>query len=179
MDTRLSHVDAAHPDELDEEFDTFPTSRPSDIVRMRGKIPISDKLEGPQTIHSICDILLILALVLYVTPFQVIALLTGLYVLYVLRHPRFRHKHSKSLLFSRGFTCFTSYGIRGSTTSFHLSLLTPALLTGLYMLYVLWHPRFRNKLPSIPFNSCSSHGALHALRPTASEVPPQASIYPS
>ncbi|KAK8262441.1 hypothetical protein V6Z12_D13G258600 [Gossypium hirsutum] len=35
MDTRLSHADAAHPDELDEEFDTFPTSRPSDIVRMR------------------------------------------------------------------------------------------------------------------------------------------------
>ncbi|KAE8711308.1 hypothetical protein F3Y22_tig00110299pilonHSYRG00262 [Hibiscus syriacus] len=35
MDTRLSHADAARPDELDEEFDTFPTSRPSDIVRMR------------------------------------------------------------------------------------------------------------------------------------------------
>ncbi|KAE8678845.1 hypothetical protein F3Y22_tig00111402pilonHSYRG00360 [Hibiscus syriacus] len=35
MDTRLSHADATHPDELDEEFDTFPTSRPSDIVRMR------------------------------------------------------------------------------------------------------------------------------------------------
>lgn len=25
----------AHPDELDEEFDTFPTSMPTDIVRMR------------------------------------------------------------------------------------------------------------------------------------------------
>ncbi|KAJ6798303.1 FT-interacting protein 1-like [Iris pallida] len=31
MDTRLSHADSAHPDELDEEFDTFHTSRPSDI----------------------------------------------------------------------------------------------------------------------------------------------------
>ncbi|KAL5080781.1 hypothetical protein RYX36_009202, partial [Vicia faba] len=27
--------DSAHPDELDEKFDTFPTTRPSDIVRMR------------------------------------------------------------------------------------------------------------------------------------------------
>ncbi|KAL0346276.1 UNVERIFIED_CONTAM: FT-interacting protein 3 [Sesamum radiatum] len=35
MDTRLSCADNAHPDELDEEFDTFPTSRPADIVRMR------------------------------------------------------------------------------------------------------------------------------------------------
>jgi hypothetical protein len=34
MDTHLSHADSAHPDELDEEFDTFPTTRPSDIVRM-------------------------------------------------------------------------------------------------------------------------------------------------
>ncbi|KAJ0083835.1 hypothetical protein Patl1_29821 [Pistacia atlantica] len=35
MDTRLSHAEAAHPDELDEEFDTFPTSRGSDMVCMR------------------------------------------------------------------------------------------------------------------------------------------------
>ncbi|KAE8728514.1 threonylcarbamoyladenosine tRNA methylthiotransferase-like [Hibiscus syriacus] len=35
MDSRLSQADNAHPDELDEEFDSFPTSRPSDIVRMR------------------------------------------------------------------------------------------------------------------------------------------------
>ena len=35
MDIRLSGADDAHPDELDEEFDTFPTSRPTDIVRIR------------------------------------------------------------------------------------------------------------------------------------------------
>ncbi|KAK7827244.1 ft-interacting protein 1 [Quercus suber] len=35
MDTRLSHADVVHPDELDEEFDTFPTSKPADTVRMR------------------------------------------------------------------------------------------------------------------------------------------------
>ncbi|KAL0316859.1 UNVERIFIED_CONTAM: FT-interacting protein 1 [Sesamum radiatum] len=35
MDTKLSWAEAVHPDELDEEFDTFPTSKPQDIVRMR------------------------------------------------------------------------------------------------------------------------------------------------
>ncbi|KAE9455939.1 hypothetical protein C3L33_12161, partial [Rhododendron williamsianum] len=35
MDTKLSWAEAVHPDELDEEFDTFPTSKQQDIVRMR------------------------------------------------------------------------------------------------------------------------------------------------
>ncbi|KAJ6345505.1 hypothetical protein OIU78_008208 [Salix suchowensis] len=35
MDTKLSWAEAVHPDELDEEFDTFPTSKSHDIVRMR------------------------------------------------------------------------------------------------------------------------------------------------
>ncbi|KAF2319430.1 hypothetical protein GH714_015764 [Hevea brasiliensis] len=35
MDTKLSWAEAVHPDELDEEFDTFPTSKPHDMVRMR------------------------------------------------------------------------------------------------------------------------------------------------
>ncbi|KAH9291951.1 hypothetical protein KI387_042855 [Taxus chinensis] len=35
MDTHLSHAESVHPDELDEEFDTFPTSRGADIVKMR------------------------------------------------------------------------------------------------------------------------------------------------
>ncbi|KAI4364952.1 hypothetical protein MLD38_020983 [Melastoma candidum] len=34
MDTRFSYADA-HPDEIDEEFDTFPTSRDLEVVRMR------------------------------------------------------------------------------------------------------------------------------------------------
>ncbi|RWR91833.1 C2 calcium-dependent membrane targeting [Cinnamomum micranthum f. kanehirae] len=34
-DTKISFAEAVHPDELDEEFDTFPTTRPADIVRMR------------------------------------------------------------------------------------------------------------------------------------------------
>ncbi|CDP03817.1 unnamed protein product [Coffea canephora] len=35
MDTRLSYADAVHPDELDEEFDSFPSSRSAEIVRIR------------------------------------------------------------------------------------------------------------------------------------------------
>ncbi|XWS52466.1 hypothetical protein CRYUN_Cryun11dG0072900 [Craigia yunnanensis] len=111
MDTRLSHADAAHPDELDEEFDTFPTSRPSDIVRMRydrlrsiaGRVQtvIGDLATQGERFQSLLSwrdprattlfvtFCLIAAIVLHVTPFQVVDLLMGLYVL---RHPRFRHK---------------------------------------------------------------------------------------
>ncbi|KAG6632534.1 hypothetical protein CIPAW_13G165400 [Carya illinoinensis] len=111
MDTRLSHADAVHPDELDEEFDTFPTSRSSDIVRMRydrlrsigGRVQtvvgdLATQGERFQSLLSWRDprattlfvtFCLIAAIVLYVTPFQVVALLTGIYVL---RHPRFRTK---------------------------------------------------------------------------------------
>ncbi|OVA06661.1 C2 calcium-dependent membrane targeting [Macleaya cordata] len=111
MDIRLSHAENLHPDELDEEFDTFPTSRPSDIVRMRydrlrsvaGRIQTvvgdlatqGERLQSllswrdPRATALFVTFCLIAAIVLYVTPFQVVALLMGFYVL---RHPRFRHK---------------------------------------------------------------------------------------
>ncbi|GMH08194.1 hypothetical protein Nepgr_010034 [Nepenthes gracilis] len=111
MDTRLSHADNAHPDELDEEFDTFPTSKPADIVRMRydrlrsiaGRIQtvVGDLATQGERLQSLLSwrdprattlfiiFCLVAAVVLYVTPFQVVALVTGFYVL---RHPRFRHK---------------------------------------------------------------------------------------
>ena len=111
MDTRLSHADVLHPDELDEEFDTFPTSKPADTVRMRydrlrsiaGRVQtvVGDMATQGERFQSLLSwrdprattlfvtFCFIAAIVLYVTPFQVIALLTGLYVL---RHPRFRHK---------------------------------------------------------------------------------------
>ncbi|URE40923.1 hypothetical protein MUK42_07757 [Musa troglodytarum] len=111
MDTRLSHADTAHPDELDEEFDTFPTSRQPDIVRMRydrlrsvaGRIQTvvgdlatqGERLQSllswrdPRATALFVTFCLVAAVVLYVTPFRVVAFLTGLYVL---RHPRFRHK---------------------------------------------------------------------------------------
>nr|POE78824.1 ft-interacting protein 1 [Quercus suber] len=111
MDTRLSHADVVHPDELDEEFDTFPTSKPADTVRMRydrlrsiaGRVQtvVGDMATQGERFQSLLSwrdprattlfvtFCFIAAIVLYVTPFQVIALLIGLYVL---RHPRFRHK---------------------------------------------------------------------------------------
>ncbi|GMI75886.1 multiple C2 domain and transmembrane region protein 7 [Hibiscus trionum] len=111
MNTSLSCSDAVSPDELDEEFETFPATKSSDIVRMRydrlrsvaGRIQtvvgdIASQGERLQALLSWRDprattifviLCLVAAIVLYVTPFQVIALLSGFYVL---RHPRFRHK---------------------------------------------------------------------------------------
>ncbi|KAE8098863.1 hypothetical protein FH972_016897 [Carpinus fangiana] len=107
VDTRLS----SHPDELDEEIDTFPTSRPTDIVRMRYdrlrsiaegiQTAIGDLATQGERLQSLLSwrdpratalfviFCLVAVIVLYVTPFQVVSLLTGFYLL---RHPRFRDK---------------------------------------------------------------------------------------
>lgn len=111
MDSRLSQAEITHPDELDEEFDTFPTTRPADIVRMRydrlrsvaGRVQtvIGDLATQGERAISILSwrdprataifiiFALILAVFLYITPFQVVAVLFGIYWL---RHPRFRSK---------------------------------------------------------------------------------------
>ncbi|XP_061366133.1 FT-interacting protein 1-like [Gastrolobium bilobum] len=111
MDTKLSWAEAVHPDELDEEFDTFPTSRSHDVVRMRydrlrsvaGRIQtvvgdIATQGERFQSLLSWRDtratsLFLVFsfcsAVILYATPPRVVALVTGLYYL---RHPRFRSK---------------------------------------------------------------------------------------
>ncbi|EXC36234.1 hypothetical protein L484_000459 [Morus notabilis] len=111
MDTRLSWAEAVHPDELDEEFDTFPTSRPNDAVRMRydrlrsvaGRIQtvVGDMATQGERVQSLLSwrdpratslfvvFCLCAAVVLYATPFRVVALVAGLYYL---RHPRFRSK---------------------------------------------------------------------------------------
>ncbi|KAL5132635.1 FT-interacting protein 1 [Glycine soja] len=111
MDTKLSWAEAIHPDELDEEFDTFPTSRSHDVVRMRydrlrtvaGRIQtvvgdIATQGERFQSLLSWRDpratslfvvFSFCAAVVLYATPFRVVALVTGLYFL---RHPKFRSK---------------------------------------------------------------------------------------
>ncbi|XP_040993337.1 FT-interacting protein 3-like [Juglans microcarpa x Juglans regia] len=111
MNTRISYADSALPDELDEEFDTFPTQRAPDIVRVRydrlrvvaGKIQnvvgdVASQLERVQALLSWRDtratIIFVIfcfvsAIVLYVTPFQVIVLLAGFYFM---RHPRFRRR---------------------------------------------------------------------------------------
>ncbi|XVE73879.1 hypothetical protein DITRI_Ditri11bG0154000 [Diplodiscus trichospermus] len=111
MNTSLSCADAVTPDELDEEFESFPASRSSNIIRMRydrlrsvaGKIQavvgdIATQGERFQALLNWRDprattifliFCLVAAIVLYVTPFQVLALIAGFYFM---RHPRFRHK---------------------------------------------------------------------------------------
>ncbi|KAL2478521.1 C2 calcium/lipid-binding plant phosphoribosyltransferase family protein [Forsythia ovata] len=111
MDTKLSWAEAVHPDELDEEFDTFPTSRPHDVVRMRydrlrsvaGRIQTvvgdiatqGERFQGllswrdPRATSLFILFCLCASVVLYATPFRVVALVAGLYML---RHPRFRSK---------------------------------------------------------------------------------------
>ncbi|CAL9174074.1 unnamed protein product [Musa hybrid cultivar] len=111
MDTKLSHAESAHPNELDEEFDTFPSTKTADMVRMRydrlrsvaGRVQtvvgdLATQGERAQAILSWRDprataviiiLSLIVAVFLYVTPFQVVVVLIGMFLL---RHPRFRRK---------------------------------------------------------------------------------------
>lgn len=111
MDTKISWAEAVHPDELDEEFDTFPTSKTPDIIRMRydrlrsvaGRIQtvvgdMATQGERFQALLSWRDtratslfivFCLCAAVILYVTPFKMVALIAGLYLM---RHPRFRSK---------------------------------------------------------------------------------------
>ncbi|KAK8983165.1 hypothetical protein V6N11_057919 [Hibiscus sabdariffa] len=111
MDTRLSWAEAVNPDELDEEFDTFPTCKPHDVVRMRydrlrsvaGRIQTvvgdiatqGERFESllgwrdPRATSLFILFCLCTAVVLYATPFRVVALVGGLYCL---RHPKFRSK---------------------------------------------------------------------------------------
>jgi hypothetical protein len=111
MNTRLSFADAVHPDELDEEFDTFPTSRGSDLVRIRydrlrsvaGRIQtvvgdIASQGERIQALLSWRDpratvifmaFCMMAAATLYAVPFQLFVVMAGMYVM---RHPKFRHK---------------------------------------------------------------------------------------
>ncbi|KAL7606326.1 hypothetical protein Lser_V15G15826 [Lactuca serriola] len=110
MNTRLSYADGVHPDELDEEFDTFPTSRSSELVRHRydrlrsvaGRIQSvvgdiasqGERLQGllswrdPRATVIFMVFCLVAAFVLYATPFQVLVIATGFYVM---RHPKLRH----------------------------------------------------------------------------------------
>uniref|UniRef100_A0A803PG96 C2 domain-containing protein n=1 Tax=Cannabis sativa TaxID=3483 RepID=A0A803PG96_CANSA len=121
MDIRLSHAESVYPDELDEEFDSFPTSRSADLVRMRydrlrsvaGRIQtvvgdMASQGERFQALISWRDprasflfviFCLIAAVGLYAVPIRVVVALWGLYVL---RPPRFRSKlPSRALSFFR------------------------------------------------------------------------------
>lgn len=111
VDTRLSWAEGVSPDELDEEMDSFPSCRASDVVRMRydrlrsvaGRIQTvvgdaatqGERLAAvmmwrdPRATSLFVVFCLCAAVVMYVTPVRVVVLGGGLYVL---RHPRFRSK---------------------------------------------------------------------------------------
>ncbi|PON37161.1 Phosphoribosyltransferase [Trema orientale] len=109
MDPRLSHVDAVGHDELDEEFDGFPSGRAPDVVRIRydrlralagraqtllGDVAAQgERLEAlfnwrdPRATGIFVVFCLVASLVFYAAPFKVFVLGSGFYYL---RHPRFR-----------------------------------------------------------------------------------------
>ncbi|KAF7818977.1 FT-interacting protein 1 [Senna tora] len=111
MDTKVSWAEAAQADELDEEFDTFPTSKGQDVVKMRydrlrsvaGRIQtvVGDIATQGERFHALLNwrdpratclfviFCLVAAVALYITPFKMVAAGAGVYWL---RHPRFRSK---------------------------------------------------------------------------------------
>lgn len=111
MDTRLSHAESVYPDELDEEFDSFPTSRSAEIIRIRydrlrsvaGRIQtvVGDMAtqgerfqqllswRDPRATFLFVFFCLFAAVGFYAVPIRVVV---ALWVLYVLRPPRFRSK---------------------------------------------------------------------------------------
>lgn len=110
MDAKLSQGEyIGHLDELEEEFNVVPANRAQEILKFRyerlrgvaGRIQnalgdlasMGEKLQSllswrdPRATTIFITFCLVAAIVLYVTPFQVIAVLLGVYTL---RHPRFR-----------------------------------------------------------------------------------------
>lgn len=109
MDPRISYVDAVSPDEVDEELDGFPSTRPADVVRIRydrlralggraqtllGDVAAQgERLEAlfswrdPRATGIFVVFCLVASLVFYVVPFKAFVLGSGFYYL---RHPRFR-----------------------------------------------------------------------------------------
>ncbi|KAL3828106.1 hypothetical protein ACJIZ3_016908 [Penstemon smallii] len=115
MDTRLSYAESLHPDELDEEFDSFPTSRSAEIVRMRydrlrsvaGRIQtvVGDMAtqgerfqallswRDPRATFLFVILCLVAAFGFYLVPIRWVVALWGLYFL---RPPKFRNRMPSS-----------------------------------------------------------------------------------
>ncbi|KAJ6333960.1 hypothetical protein OIU78_010959 [Salix suchowensis] len=111
MDTKLSHVVSVYADELDEEFDSFPTSRSAETVRMRydrlrsvaGRIQtvVGDMAtqgerfqallswRDPRATFLFVVMCLFAAVGFYAVPIRVVVALWGLYMM---RPPKFRSK---------------------------------------------------------------------------------------
>lgn len=109
MDPRFSYVDAVGPDELDEEFDGFPTTRSADQIRIRydrlralagrAQTLLGDVASQGERVEALLNwrdpratgifvaFCLCASLVFYALPFKAFVLGSGFYCL---RHPRFR-----------------------------------------------------------------------------------------
>ncbi|KAJ7192942.1 hypothetical protein O6H91_Y519500 [Diphasiastrum complanatum] len=108
---RRSKAEHVEPDELDEEFDSVPTSKGPEIIKVRyeklrlvasrmqavagdlasqgERINALLSWRDPRATVIFITFCLLAAIILYVTPFKIIAVVLGLYVL---RHPRFRNR---------------------------------------------------------------------------------------
>nr|CAD1818760.1 unnamed protein product [Ananas comosus var. bracteatus] len=111
MNTKISHVHGVSPDDLDEEFDLFPTTQRPEVVRSRydrlrfiaGMMQktlgeFATQGERVQSLLSWRDprataiflvFCLVTAFVFLVVPFKVLVIWLGFYWM---RHPRLRHK---------------------------------------------------------------------------------------
>ncbi|XP_008239837.1 PREDICTED: protein QUIRKY [Prunus mume] len=121
MDIRLSQADTVDPDELDEEFDTIPSSRPHDVIRVRydrlrmlaarvqtvlGDFATQGERaqalvswRDPRATKLFIGVCLAITVVLYAVPPKMVAVALGFYYL---RHPMFReHMPPASLNFFR------------------------------------------------------------------------------
>ncbi|RCV35950.1 hypothetical protein SETIT_7G280400v2 [Setaria italica] len=110
-DIKISLADTVHPDELDEEFDTFPTSRTIDLVMMRydrlrsiaGRIQavMGDVASCGERITSLTTwrdptataifgfFTLAAAIMLFFTPWKILVAIAGAYTM---RHPKLWRK---------------------------------------------------------------------------------------
>ncbi|XP_048633222.1 FT-interacting protein 7-like [Brassica napus] len=109
VDTRLSCVDSVAPDELDEEFDGFPATRPPEVVRIRydrlralagrAQTLLGDVAAQGERIEALFNwkdpratcifvvFCLFASFLFYIVPFKIFVLGFGFYYI---RHPRFR-----------------------------------------------------------------------------------------
>ncbi|XWS51087.1 hypothetical protein CRYUN_Cryun12cG0146000 [Craigia yunnanensis] len=109
MDIRLSQAETVDPDELDEEFDTIPSSKPPEIIRARydrlrilaGRVQTvlgdfatqGERVQAlvswrdPRATKLFIGVCLAITLILYVVPPKMVAVALGFYYL---RHPMFR-----------------------------------------------------------------------------------------
>ncbi|KAL2936062.1 Protein QUIRKY [Bienertia sinuspersici] len=109
MDTRLSQAETVDPEDLDEEFDTIPSSKPSDIIRVRydrlrilaarvqtvlgdlatqgERVQALVSWRDPRATKLFIGICLVITITLYAVPSKMVAVALGFYFL---RHPMFR-----------------------------------------------------------------------------------------